>query len=155
MQGKQKGHAVSQTLVQEPETAYARMARAADADPGAAMAAQRAPMSAVGPTEFALSGGVRNFGESDFAGQLLDALRAMADRSKRRQADVLAALRGAGITAESRQVRAALRVLQAQGDIENLVPLSDGGLLLTVRPPRQPMHEGLSPLLPGAGAEDY
>ena len=56
----------------------------------------------------------------------------MASRSKRRQADLVAALRGAKLPAEPRRVRAALRMLQAQGAIENLVPLSDGGLLLSV-----------------------
>ena len=70
--------------------------------------------------------------DADFAVVLLTALTNMAARSKRRQADLAAALRGADIVAEPRRLRAALRLLQAQGAIENLVPLSDGGLLLTV-----------------------
>lgn len=70
--------------------------------------------------------------EADFAVVLLQALTTMALRSKRRQADLMAALRGADIVADPARVRGALRVLRAQGAIENLVPLSDGGLLLSV-----------------------
>ena len=70
--------------------------------------------------------------DAEFAVLLLLALTSMAARSNRRQADLVAALRGAKLTAEPRRVRAALRLLQAQGAIENLVPLSDGGLLLSV-----------------------
>ena len=67
-----------------------------------------------------------------FALVLLHALVTMARRSKRRQADLTAALRGAGLQAEPSQVRAALRLLAAQGCVEALIPLSDGGLLLSV-----------------------
>jgi len=70
--------------------------------------------------------------DADFAVVLLQALTTMAVRSKRRQADLTAALRGANLTADPNRVRAALRLLQEQGAIEHLVPLSDGGLLLTV-----------------------
>jgi len=73
-----------------------------------------------------------SFDDADFAVVLLQALTVMAARSKRRQADLMAALRGADITAELPRLRNALRLLQAQGAIENLVPLSDGGLLLSV-----------------------
>ncbi len=69
-----------------------------------------------------------------FAEALLRALFDMAARSTRRQADVAAAVRGAGLPAEPAQVRAALRALRDQGCVENLVPLSDGGLLLSVTP---------------------
>ena len=69
---------------------------------------------------------------ADFAVVLLRALTIMAARSKRRQADLTAALRGADIAVEPGRVRSALKLLQAQGAIENLVPLSDGGLLLSV-----------------------
>lgn len=80
--------------------------------------------------------------EAEFASLLLRALTDMAARSKRRQADLTAVLRGAGLPAEPGRVRAALRTLLAQGSIADLVPLSDGGLLLTVttervdRPPQ-------------------
>jgi len=70
--------------------------------------------------------------DADFAVVLLQALTTMASRSKRRQADLAAALRGADIAADPARVRMALRMLRAQGAIENLVPLSDGGLLLSV-----------------------
>ncbi len=70
--------------------------------------------------------------DTEFAALLMRALTDMAGRSKRRQADLTAALHGAGLPAEPGQVRAALRTLLAQGRIADLVPLSDGGLLLTV-----------------------
>ncbi len=72
------------------------------------------------------------FDDADFVVVLLQALTTMAARSKRRQADLIAALRGADITADPSRVRAALKVLHGQGAIGNLVPLSDGGLLLSV-----------------------
>ncbi len=56
----------------------------------------------------------------------------MASRSKRRQADLSAALRGADIVTDPSRVRSALKILRSGGAIENLVPLSDGGLLLSV-----------------------
>jgi hypothetical protein len=70
--------------------------------------------------------------DADFAVVLLQALTNMAARSKRRQADLSAALYGADIVVDPSRVRSALKLLQAQGAIENLVPLSDGGLLLSV-----------------------
>ena len=92
--------------------------------------------------------------DADFAVLLLMALTSMAARSKRRQADLLAALRGAGLVAEPRRVRAALRILQAQGAIENLVPLSDGGLLLTVPQNSGDGFDGISQWLPRDGSDD-
>jgi hypothetical protein len=87
-----------------------------------------------------------------FADRLLQALVAMALRSTRRQADLSAAMHGAGLPPDPARVRAALRLLQADGCIENLVPLSDGGLLLSVtrtaldrahpRAPWLPLGEG-------------
>ncbi len=70
--------------------------------------------------------------DADFAVVLLQALTRMAARSKRRQADLVAALRGADIAVDPGQIRSALKILRANGAIENLVPLSDGGLLLSV-----------------------
>ena len=72
--------------------------------------------------------------EVAFATELLRALSDMAARSKRRQADVIAAMRGAGLSMDPPRVRGALRLLQRFGCIENLVPLADGGLLLSVLP---------------------
>jgi hypothetical protein len=70
--------------------------------------------------------------DAEFTEQLLMALAGMAARSKRGQADLTAALRGAGIAAEPPRVRAALRLLHARGAVRNFVPLFDGGLLLSV-----------------------
>jgi hypothetical protein len=70
--------------------------------------------------------------DADFAVALLQALTTMAARSKRHQADLTAALRGASLTADPSRVRLALKMLCAQGAIDHLVPLSDGGLLLSV-----------------------
>lgn len=79
------------------------------------------------------AGPAEESGPAAFSADLLRALVRMAQRSKRRQADLTAALRGAGMQqADPAQVRTALRLLQAQGCIDNLVPLSDGGLLLSV-----------------------
>lgn len=72
------------------------------------------------------------FDDADFAVVLLQALTNMAARSKRRQADLIAALRGADIAQDQGRVRNALKLLYMQGAIDNLVPLSDGGLLLSV-----------------------
>jgi hypothetical protein len=84
------------------------------------------------------------FDDADFAVVMLQALTRMAARSRRRQADVTAALRGADIVAEPARVQLALERLLEQGAISNLVPLSDGGLLLSV--PHQPSeHRGLAP----------
>ena len=89
----------------------------------------------------------------EFAATLLRALVDMAGRSKRRQADLTAALRGAGMPADPARVRGALRRLQQQRCIENLVPLSDGGLLLSVTTAAIERLGGASEWLP-LGAED-
>jgi len=77
--------------------------------------------------------------DPDFAAVVLRALIGMAGRSQRRQADVLAALRGASLSSNLPRVRTALRLLQGQGCVSNLVLLSDGGVLLTVT--RQAMDQ--------------
>ena len=69
---------------------------------------------------------------ADFAALLLRAVTRMAGRSSRRQADLAAALRGAGMPTRSPLIPAALRLLQHQGCVTDLVALADGGLLLTV-----------------------
>ncbi len=74
--------------------------------------------------------GDANLSGAEFATVMLRALIDMAARSQRRQADLLAALRGADLPADPQQVRAALRLLQNQGCVSDLVPLSDGGLLV-------------------------
>jgi hypothetical protein len=67
-----------------------------------------------------------------FADELLQALAAMAMRSKRRQADLCAALCRAGLDTDPRRVTDALRQLERSGCIEHLVPLYDGGVLMSV-----------------------
>jgi hypothetical protein len=69
---------------------------------------------------------------SSLADRLLAALAAMAVRSKRRQADLSAALCRSGLEASSQLLGAALHELEHDGFIEHLVPLYDGGLLMTV-----------------------
>ncbi|MBV9539416.1 MAG: hypothetical protein JOY70_10825 [Acidisphaera sp.] len=70
--------------------------------------------------------------EDGFDEALLAALVAMAVRSKRRQADVTAAMARGKLTEKSEHVMAALRKLEAQGRVRDLVPLYDGGMLVTV-----------------------
>ena len=67
-----------------------------------------------------------------FDSRLLRALATMAVRSKRRQADLTAALCRGGLTAESDAIAPALRALELAGFVENLVPLYDGGMLMSV-----------------------
>jgi len=67
-----------------------------------------------------------------FDARLLRALATMAVRSKRRQADLSAALRRGGLTSESAQISTALRALELAGFIEHIVPLYDGGMLMSV-----------------------
>ena len=72
--------------------------------------------------------------ESDaFAFDVLAALADMAMRSKRRQADLDAALRRAGMDSAGHTRRhAALNRLQQLGCIDKVVELTDGGVLLSV-----------------------
>ncbi len=65
-------------------------------------------------------------------GDVLRALTVMASRSRRRQADVGAALRGAGLPPSGPAIDEALRLLVQQGAVSHVVPLSDGGVLLMV-----------------------
>lgn len=69
---------------------------------------------------------------ADLVEALLAALTAMAVRSPRRQADLAVALRRSGIEAAASSIRQALESLEADGCIEQLVPLTDGGLLMQV-----------------------
>ena len=67
-----------------------------------------------------------------FTDQLLGALAGMAVRSKRRQADLSAAMARAGLMADQADMEDALAELQSNGMIENIVPLYDGGILVSV-----------------------
>jgi len=70
-------------------------------------------------------------GES-FDARLLRALATMAVRSKRRQADISAAVHRGGLASQVAYVSTALRALELAGYIEDIVPLYDGGLLVSV-----------------------
>lgn len=67
-----------------------------------------------------------------FSDQLLRALATMAVRSKRRQADLSAALARSGLDTDPGRITEALRHLETIGCIEQLVPLYDGGVLMSV-----------------------
>ena len=67
-----------------------------------------------------------------FVHDVLAAVVAMALRSKRRQADLDAALWSAGVAAERAQRLAALERLRSRGCVDKVVMLSDGGVLLSV-----------------------
>ncbi len=67
-----------------------------------------------------------------FPQRLLRALATMAVCSKRRQADLAAALCRGGLEDEAHSVGSALQTLETQGFIEQIVPLYDGGVLLAV-----------------------
>jgi hypothetical protein len=71
-------------------------------------------------------------GDNELVRDVLVALAAMAVRSKRRQADVGAALRRGRVKAESDRVIAALQLLEQRGCVEAMVPTYDGGILLSV-----------------------
>ncbi len=73
-----------------------------------------------------------DMGLPSFTDKLLNALATMAVRSKRRQADLSAAMNRSGLQADQAQMTDALRELEAEGLIENIVPLYDGGVLLLV-----------------------
>jgi len=85
---------------------------------------------------------------TDFAPRLLHALAVMARRSRRAEADLMAALQAAGLPADPVPVRAALLLLQKNGCIRDLVPLWDGGLLLTVTGLAMGQLDQTSPWLP-------
>lgn len=77
-------------------------------------------------------GEIDEMDRQDLCNALLESLVTMASKSKRRQADMSAALRRSGIGATSEQVRDALIELQSSGCIREIVPLYDGGMLVTV-----------------------
>ncbi len=70
--------------------------------------------------------------ELDFCSMLMAGLATMASKSKRRQADLDAVLARTGLSASPDRIKAALRHLEKTACIREIVPLYDGGLLLTV-----------------------
>ena len=87
---------------------------------------------------------------------LLESFVIMASKSKRRQADLNAVLRRSGIKATSDQVQAAVIRLQSGGFVREIVPLYDGGTLVTVtnmgmdRTGRNPRWRFLEKLTPSS-----
>ena len=69
---------------------------------------------------------------ADFSDALLAALAQMAARSPRRQADVMVAIRRAGLSADAGKVEAGLAALLRDGCITPPLVLSDGGILAAV-----------------------
>jgi len=67
-----------------------------------------------------------------FVLDVLAALAEMALRSKRRQADLDAALRHAGIAAARPRMIAAVDRARSQGWVDKVIELADGGVLLSV-----------------------
>ena len=74
----------------------------------------------------------RSYDTHEFDESLFRALHAMAIKSPRFQADVHAAMRHANISASAIGIATALQRLEVAGRLSNLIPLSDGGLLVTV-----------------------
>lgn len=71
--------------------------------------------------------------ETDIAGAVLRALATMARASKRQQAELQAALERAGLASLSdHEKQAALRRLYDTASIEHIIPLDDGGVLISV-----------------------
>lgn len=70
--------------------------------------------------------------EREFDDALFRALVAMAMKSPRFQADVHAAMRHANLRARPASLAAALQRLEDAGRVSQLIPLSDGGLLISV-----------------------
>jgi len=70
--------------------------------------------------------------EREFDDALFRALVAMAVKSPRFQADVHAAMRHAKLAARPASLAASLQRLEDTGRVSQLIPLSDGGLLITV-----------------------
>ncbi len=75
--------------------------------------------------------------DAELVANALVALATMARSSQRRQSDVHAAMRRGGISLSAERQKAVLKELQATGMISQLIPLGDGGLLLTVT------HDGM------------
>jgi hypothetical protein len=70
--------------------------------------------------------------DSKLVDGVLHALATMARTSQRRQSDVHFALRRAGVAVSGAMQTAILRELQRAGMVSQMIPLGDGGLLLTV-----------------------
>lgn len=73
-------------------------------------------------------------GEGPSEQQVIRGLVQMAGLSSRSQADLGAVMRKAGIPARLEVIVTILDRLRAAGLVEGVIPLSDGGVILTVTP---------------------
>ena len=92
--------------------------------------AGRGPDSATEPADAARAA-VRTAAAA-FDDALFAALRDMAARSPRFQADVQAAMRARQLSAPPTRVAASLQRLEHAGRVSNQIELADGGVLVTV-----------------------
>jgi hypothetical protein len=76
--------------------------------------------------------GPADYSADDLRDTLLAALVVLASRSKRRQADLSAALRRMNLPVTAEQVMNALAKLREEGCVQDWVPLYDGGMLVSV-----------------------
>jgi hypothetical protein len=70
--------------------------------------------------------------DDEFCDMLLAAMVAMALKSKRRQADISAVMVRHRLVAPRERIGAALRKLEMAAQVRDIVPLYDGGTLVTV-----------------------
>jgi hypothetical protein len=68
----------------------------------------------------------------DLCDTLLAAMVILAAKSKRRQADLSAALRRMNLPVTAEQIMAALHKLREEGCVQDWVPLYDGGMLVSI-----------------------
>lgn len=91
------------------------------------------PATGVGGASAAAPVGDDHSQEAEVAGAVLRALATMARVSKRQQAELHAALERAGLVSLSeRQRQSALRYLGDTAAIAEIIPLDDGGVLISV-----------------------
>jgi hypothetical protein len=76
--------------------------------------------------------GPADYSADELCETLLAALVVLASKSKRRQADLSAALRRMNLPVTADQVMAALAKLREEGCVQDWVPLYDGGMLVSV-----------------------
>jgi len=76
--------------------------------------------------------GSGDYTAEDLCDTLLAAMVILAAKSKRRQADLSAALRRMNLPVTAEQIMTALHKLREEGCVQDWVPLYDGGMLVSV-----------------------
>jgi hypothetical protein len=79
---------------------------------------------------------------AELAARLLRALSEMATHNRHREADLAAAMHAAGLAADPPSTCLVLRLLRDQGCINKMIPLSDGGLVVTVTGAHMEQRDG-------------